>query len=90
MSGLTRNDWKALWAMLWRVLIVVPIVWVLGLALLFVVIAAFVAPPCYAAIAFLSGDWLLGIAALCAWCVVLRFRRPILRWTFEGIEYASI
>jgi hypothetical protein len=90
MLGLTKNDWKGLWAILWRVLIFGPILGILGLALLLLVIAAFAAPPLYAALAFITGDWLFGIAALLAWFVVLRFRRPILRWTFEGIEYASI
>lgn len=90
MPGLTKNDWKGIGAVLWRILIFGPILWMLGLALLFVVIAAFIAAPLYAAIAFYSGDWPFGIAALCVWCVVLRFRRPILRWTLEGIEYASI
>ena len=85
-----EKDWKGLWAILWRVLIFGPILWFLGLALLFVVIAAFVAPPIYAALAFFTGDWLFGIGALIPWFVVLRFRRPILRWTFEGIEYGSI
>jgi hypothetical protein len=60
------------------------------LTLLLLVVAAFVASPLYAALAFLTGDWLFGCAALIAWLVVLRFRRPVLRWTFEGIEYASV
>jgi len=90
MSGLTKNDWKGLWAILWRVLIFGPILWILGFALLLLVTGAFVAPPIYAAVAFFSGDWLFGIAAIIAWFVVLHFRRPLLRWTFEGIEYAGI
>jgi hypothetical protein len=90
MSRLTKHDWQGLWAILWRVLLFGPIVWVLGLFLLVLVIAAFVVPPLYAAAAFITGDWLYGIAALAAWAVVLRFRRPILHWTREGIEYGSI
>jgi hypothetical protein len=90
MPGLTKNEWRGLWAILWRVLIFGPILGILGLALLLLVIAAFVAPPPYAALAFLTGDWLKGSAALLGWFVLLRFRRPILRWTFEGMAYASI
>ncbi len=90
MPRLTKNEWKALWAILWRVLIFGPILGVLGLALLLLVIAAFVVPPVYAAFALSTGDWIFGLMALVAWSVVLRFRRPILRWTLEGIEYASI
>lgn len=62
----------------------------LGLALMLFVLAAFVAPPRYAALAFLTGEWLEGAATLIAWFVVLRFRRPILRGTFEGMENASL
>jgi len=58
MPGITKNDWKGLWVVLWRVLIFGPIVWTFGLAFLLAVMAALVAPPCYAALAFFSGDWL--------------------------------
>jgi len=87
--GLTKNDGKGLWAILWRVLIFGPILWIFGLALLLLVMAAFIAPPFYAAFALYSGDWLLGVASLMGWFVVLRFRRPILRWLLEGIEYSD-
>lgn len=62
MPGLTKNEWKGLWAILWRVLIFGPILGILGLAVLLLVIAAFVAPPPYAALAFLTGEWLKGAA----------------------------
>ncbi|MBE0545552.1 MAG: hypothetical protein IH623_29805 [Verrucomicrobia bacterium] len=90
MPGLTKNDWRGLWSVLWRILILGPIVWILGLALLLLVLAAFVVPPIYAILALYTGDWLFGIVALAGWAVVLRFRRPLLRWTFEVIEYGSI
>ena len=44
-----KIDWKSLWRVLGRVLLFGPILWVLGLALLALVIGAFVAPPFYAA-----------------------------------------
>ena len=90
MARLTQNDWKGLWAILWRILIFGPIVGLLGLALFFLVIAGFAGLPIYAALAFFTGDWILGIVALSVWAVVLRFRRPLLRWAFEGFEYAGI
>ena len=90
MARLTKDDYKGLWAVLWRVLILGPILWILGLALLVLVMGAFVAPPLYAALAFFTGDWVFGVAALIGWFVVLRFRRPLLRWALEGIEYAGI
>jgi hypothetical protein len=85
-----RTDWKSLWGILWRVLLLGPIFWLLGMALLLLVIGAFAAPPLYAVFAFVSGDWFFGIVAIAAWAVVLYFRRPILRWALEGIEYASL
>ena len=90
MPGLTRNDLKGLWAILWRSLILGPILWILGLGLFTLVIGAFLGLPFYAVLAFLTGDWLWGIVALIAWGVLLRFRRPILRWALEGIEYAGL
>jgi hypothetical protein len=90
MPGLTKNDWKGLWAVLWRALIFGPILGLLGAVLMFLVIAAFVLPPVYAALAFFTGDWIFGLMALVGWGVVLWFRRPILDWTMEGFEYAGI
>jgi hypothetical protein len=62
----------------------------LGLALLVLMLAGLVDLPFYAASAFLSGNWLLGIVALAAWIVILRFRRPLLGWVLQGSEYMSI
>ena len=76
--------------MLWRIVIFGPFVWILGLAVLFLVITAFAGLPIYAILAFCTGDWAFGIAALAGWTVVLRFGRPLLRWTFEGIQYGSL
>jgi hypothetical protein len=90
MQRLTKDNWKGLWGVFWRVLILAPIFWVLGLVLLLLVMAAFIVPPVYAVCAFITGDWFFGLAALVAWVVVLRNGRSILRWVLEGIEYASI
>jgi hypothetical protein len=88
--GLSENEWKGLWAVLWRVLLLGPIVGLLGLAWLLVVSAAVIAPPLYAAFALFSGDGLFGIAALVGWFTLLRFGRPLFRWTLQGIEYGSL
>ncbi len=90
MQQSRKPDWKSLWGILWRVLLLGPIFGLLGLGLLLLVIGAFVAPPIYAVFAFASGYWFFGVLAVAAWAVVLRFRRPILRWTLEGFEYASL
>lgn len=90
MNGQTKSDRKGLWGILWRSLVLGPIIWISGSLLLTLIIAAFVAPPLYAVFALLAGDWVLGIAALIPWFALLCFRKPILRWTFEGIEYGGI
>ena len=90
MRGLTKNDWKGLFAVICCALIFGPILWTFGFALLVLVVAAFIVPPLYAAVFFFDGDWLYGIAALIIWIIALRFRRPMMRWTLQGIEYGSI
>lgn len=77
MPSLTKNDWKGLWAILWRSLVFGPIVWTTGSLLLTLLIAAFVAPPIYGVFAFLAGEWVLDLAALIPWFILLRFRRSI-------------
>ncbi len=89
MSDVSKNDWKGLWSILWRTLILGPIVWIIGMVLLFLVLALLIMPPFYAVLAFLTGNWLSGILALAGWLAVLHFRRPILRWTLQGIEYGD-
>jgi hypothetical protein len=90
MPGLTRNGFKGLWAILWRTLILAPIPWLLGIILFVLVIGAFVLPPVYAVFTIFLGYWYWGVAALVPWFVLLRFRRPILRWLLEGIEHGSM
>ena len=90
MACLAKDEWKELWATLWRVLVFAPIVWLLGCTWLLLVVTAYIAAPVYAALAFLVGDWFMGVGALAVWLVVLRFRRRIVGWTLEGIEYAGI
>jgi hypothetical protein len=90
MPRLSTNDWKGLWAVLWRVLVLCPILWIVGTALLLVVMAALVVPPFYVAFTIITGDWLFAGAALLGWFVVLRFRSSLLRWTLQGIKYGSL
>jgi hypothetical protein len=90
MFGLTKNDCRGLWAVLWRVLILVPIAWILGLVLLVTVLSVLIASPFYAVILFLEGHWLLGPLVFLGWLPVFRYRTGIMRWLLDGIEYASI
>ena len=90
MPSFSRNDAKGVWAVLWRVLVFGPFVWIAGVAIMLLVMGAFALPPIYASAAFISGDWALGIAALLPWFVLLHYRRPIFRWAFEGFDHGSV
>jgi hypothetical protein len=90
MLGLTNNDWRGLWAVLWRVLILAPVAWILGLALLVLALAALLGSPFFAIILFLDGHWILGPLVFVGWLAIFRYRAPIMRWLLDGIEYASI
>ncbi len=87
---MTKAEWQALWRVLWRVVCLGPLLWLSGLGWMLVVLAAFISPPVLAVGAYLNGSWPLGLAALCLGLVVLRFGRRVLRWTFQGIEWASL
>jgi hypothetical protein len=84
-----KDDLKPLWAIFWRLLILAPFLWILGLGLFVAIFVAFIAPPFYSVIAFISGDYLYGIAILIGWLVLLRFRKPMFRWAFDGIQYSG-
>ena len=88
--GLTRNDWKGLWSVFWRAILIAPLLQVLGLAALLLAMALVASPPCYAIVAFASGDNLLGIACLIAWLIILRLTRRLRRWLLEGFEHSSL
>jgi hypothetical protein len=90
MSNFSKSDAKGLWAVLWRVVVFGPFVWIAGVAILLVVLGAFAFPPIYAGAAFVSGNWALGITLLIPWFVLLRYCRPIMRWAFEGFDHGSV
>jgi len=90
MPRLTKHEFGSLWAVFWRILLLAPLLWILGLTLLVFVLALFVIPPIYAVIAFLDGDWLLGSGVLVAWVMIVRFCRPLLQWVLQGFEYSSL
>jgi hypothetical protein len=87
---LTKEDWKSLWGILWRVLLFGPILFPLGVAILVLILGFLLIPPCYALLAITSGDVLLGLAVGGVWLVLLRFSRRLLRKVFEGWEYTGI
>ena len=90
MPNFSKNDAKGVWAVLWRVLVFGPFVWIAGVAIMLLVMGAFALPPIYATTAFTSGDWPIGIAVLIPWFVLLRYHRQIFRWAFEGFDHGSV
>ncbi|HEY6167077.1 MAG TPA: hypothetical protein VI454_03495 [Verrucomicrobiae bacterium] len=89
-NKLTREEWKSLWGILWRLLLFGPILLPLGAALLFLVAGFVFVPPCYAFMAIVDGHVLRGIVVAAAWLVLFRLNRNLLRKMFEGLEYSGI
>jgi hypothetical protein len=87
---LTKEEWKSLWGILWRVLVFGPILFPIGAILFSLVVALLLFPPCYAVLAIATGDILLGLAVAAVWLVLLRLTLRLRRKLFEGIEYAGI
>ena len=86
---LTKNDWRGLWAVLWRFLLFGPILLPIGFVILVVAMAATVAPFAYAAVLMTSGHFLLGMLLAFLWSAALWLARPVFDWLFEGLEYAT-
>lgn len=86
----SKNDAKGVWAVLWRVLVFGPFVWIAGFAIMLLVMGAFALPPIYATVAFISGGWPLGIAVLIPWFVLLRYRRQIFCWALGGVDHGCV
>jgi hypothetical protein len=90
MRGLA--DAKALWALLWRILVLTPIATVIGffgIVLLSLVCAATLAPVL--AIAFvIIGEYWWALITVAAWLPWMKFGGPIRRLVFEGFEHGSL
>ena len=90
MRLVTTTECKGLWAILWRVVFLGPLVGILGLAFVTMILAILIVPPIYAGFAFYAGDWMPAIGSVLGWILVLPFGKPVFRWTFQGADYASI
>jgi hypothetical protein len=84
--GLTKDEWKILWAILWRLLVFGPILMTLGLAMFGVVMAFLLCPPVLAAIDFFTGSIWLGLLILGVWFAAVWFSRKWLRKFFKEFE----
>jgi hypothetical protein len=89
-SGMTKGDWKNLWAILWRMLLFGPVLLPLGFALLLLISVVAFGPICYGLVLILGGHTFWGCTVLAAWLIVLRMARPVFRRVFDGIKYAGV
>jgi hypothetical protein len=79
-----------LWSLLWRLLILGPVLMTIGLCLLVGMIASMIAPPVYAISLVVGGDFLLGLAVLAGWVLWLPWGCRLWRWMMQGQEYAGL
>ncbi len=87
--GARTPKWP-LWSLLWRTLIIGPILMPFGLAFLLLVFASILAPPIYVCTLFVEGQYFAASALLVAWLSWLRSGLRLLRWMLQGIEYSSL
>ena len=89
---LTNQDWKGLWAVLWRLALFGTILLPVCIALLTFFFAFLLVPPVYAILVFAAGDE--GSLHDVVWLASMAFGRRLLRRLFagmsEGWEYGSI
>ena len=90
MLGLTKDDARGFWAVVWRALLLMPIMWGAGIALLVGVLFVFIGLPVQCMISFIFGDWFQGLIEFAIWITALRYGRPLLRWTFQGYEWTHL
>jgi hypothetical protein len=88
-AGSRTPKWP-LWSLLWRTLIIGPILMPFGMVFLAGVVASILGPPFYVCILFMHGRYFVGPFLFVAWLVWLRFGLKLLRWTLRGIEYSSL
>ena len=91
---LPNQDWKGLWAVLWRLALFGTILLPVFIALLTFLIAFLLVPPMFAIIAFADGEVVRGTVVAVLWLVSVIYGRRLLRRLFagmcEGWEYGSL
>jgi hypothetical protein len=87
---LAKSDCKALWAVLWRMMLLTPFVMFCGSILLLVVLVMPFIVPLYAILEVYAGEYLQASIAAGVWLVWLPFRKRIRRLALEGWEHASL
>ena len=85
-----RTPWGPIWSLLWRALIIGPILMPFGLLFFVAILASILAPPLYVVRLLIDGHYFAGPVVFVVWLGWLRFGFRLLRWTMQGMEYSSI
>ena len=80
---------KAFWALWWRMLLLTPIVWILGL-ILFTVVLGLTFLPAVTVALIIYGEYWWALATVAVFLAWLRWGGPVRRFVFEGFEYAGL
>jgi hypothetical protein len=78
------------WSLLWRAMLIGPVLWCLGIAFFAVALASVIAAPFYAIILALDDRPVLGVLLFVGWLVWYRHGKRLLGWLLQGIEFSSL
>jgi hypothetical protein len=89
-NRLSLGEWKSLWGVLWRALLLGPILFPIGACLLALVVGFLLGPPVYAAALILEAHWIFATALAATWFGLVCRARPIVKTIFDGFEWCSL
>jgi hypothetical protein len=89
-NRLSKQEWKSLWGILWRTLLLGPIIFPLGACLLALTVGFLLGPPFYAIILMLEGHPFAAVALVVTWFGLVRWARSVIKKVFDGIVYSGI
>jgi len=80
---------KAMWALLWRAMLLAPFIFVLG-AILFSLVLALTLLPAFTIALLVMGEYWWALATIPAWLAWLKWGGPVRAFVFEGFEWAGL
>jgi len=90
MHAESKSPRYPIWALLWRMLVFGPILWMTGLAFFMVVLTSVIVLPFFAIIVGLDDHWWLGMLMFVIWLIWYRQGKRLLGWLLQGIEFSSL
>ena len=90
MNAVAKSPRHPLWALLWRMLLLGPILWTFGLAFFIIVLMSVVGLPFFAVIIGLDDHPWLGLLLFIAWLLWYRHGKRLMGWLLQGIEFSSL